>query len=694
MTRLTSAWGQPLLTPRSVALVGVSDDPAKTSGRPLQFLQQAGFSGTIYPVNPRRQTVQGLPAWPDLAALPEVPDHVFILTEAESALDALDECTRLGVPVATVLAGGFAELGEAGAANQRRLADIVARGGTRVLGPSSIGLVNLHHSMPLTANAAFAETGLPRGGVFVGSHSGSLIGALASRGRARGVGFAGLVSVGSECDLTIGEICAATLDDPAVTGYLLFLETMRGADWLRRFAVEAARRGKPIAVYKLGRSTVAAELAVTHTGALAGEDRVADAFLRDCGMARVESFDGLLEILPLLSAIPILASGRAPRVGVVTTTGGGAAMAVDQMAIRGVDVIAPSVETRIRLGEAGISDSHGRIVDLTLAGTRYEVMKAALDVMLSASEFDMVLATVGSSARFNPELAVRPVIDAAMNGGCPLAAFIVPDAPQAVADLRAAGVAVFTSPEICGDAVASAFARRAPRDISERTVPQGPANAIDEAEAYRLFAAAGIAHAPFAILSADEPAHDPGLGWPVVAKVLDASISHKSDVGGVVLNIADLTGLQAAVESISADVSTRNPATGARRILVQPMVKGLGELLLGYRHDPEIGPLVMLAAGGTATELYQDTALRLAPVDLSIARSMIEEVQATRLLRGFRGKPEGDLEAVAQAIVAFSRLAVLADYRVREAEINPLIVRGVGQGVLAVDGLALIDTPT
>ncbi len=263
----------------------MSDDLTKTAARPLQFLRRAGFPHRIYPVNPTRATVQGETAYPSLAALPERPDHAFIVAGTEAAIAAVEQCGELGIPVATILAGGFSESGPAGDANERRLKELATRHGVRVLGPSSIGIVNLHERLVLTANAAFAEPDLPSGRIFVGSHSGSLIGALVSRGKARGVGFAGLVSVGVESDLSMGEICAATLDDPNISGYLLFLESMRHAQALEAFAHAAARRGKPIAAYKLGRSPEAAELAVSHTGALAGADDVADAFLRDCGIA-------------------------------------------------------------------------------------------------------------------------------------------------------------------------------------------------------------------------------------------------------------------------------------------------------------------------------------------------------------------------------------------------------------------------
>lgn len=688
-----ATWIDALLRPRSVALVGVSDSADKTAGRPLRFLRQAGFSGTAYPVNPRRDQVQGEPAWPDLDALPEVPDHVFILTGTDLALDTLDSCNRLGVPVATVLAGGFSESGAEGAANQARLSRIVAAARTRVLGPSSIGVVNLHTGLTLTANAAFAEPDLPRGQVFVASHSGSLIGALVSRGKARGMGFAGLVSVGGESDLSIGEICAATLDDPAVGSYLLFLESLSHADRLRAFAVAAAARGKPVVAYKLGRTEQGAELTVSHTGALAGADEVAEAFLRDCGIIRTDAFDTLLDITPLLASAPAPA-GRAPRVGVVTTTGGGAAMAVDRLALRGLDICGPAPDTRARLAAAGI-DAHGRIVDLTLAGTRYEVMRAALDILLEAPEFDIVLATVGSSARFNPELAVQPIIDAAAAHARPLAAYVVPDAPQAVRALNAAGVAGFSAPEICADALAGALTRRPPRVSAAQPAPHcatDPGQTLDEAAAYACLSAAGIAHAPFAVLDCDAPVPELPFAYPVVAKVLHPDIAHKSDLGGVVLDIADATALTAALADIRARVQARRPDLAVDRILVQPMMRGLGEMLVGIRRDPQVGPLVMLAAGGVQTELYRDSSLRLAPVDLATAHEMIAEVRASRLLAGFRGKPRGDLDALARTILAMSQLSAGDDPVVIEGEINPLLILPEQEGAVAVDGLFRITT--
>jgi acetate---CoA ligase (ADP-forming) len=674
-----------LLSPRSVAIVGQSNDPTKAAGRPLKFLRQAGYAGRVFPINARRDEVLGERAYPSLAALPEVPEHAYIVTATDTAVEAVEECGRLGVKVATVLADGFAETGAAGRAREARLRDVVRKTGLRLVGPSSLGVVNLREGVMLTANAALDEKDLPSGRIFVASHSGTMIGALLSRGKARHVGFAGAVSVGNEVDLSLGEICAATLDDPDIDGYVLFLETLRNAHTLRDFALAAAVKGKPVLAYKLGRSAAARDLAATHTGALAGEDDVANAFLADCGIARVETFEALIEGLPLLGRVAARGqNARPPAVAVVTTTAGGATTVVDPLAMRGVTIVQPSLETFARLAAAGIKAAHARIVDLTIAGANYESVKATLDILLSAPEFDMVLAVIGSSARSQPERSVRPIIDSA-SAVRPLAAYMVPDAPVALAQLAAAGVPAFRTPEACADAVAAALRRRVPR----LSGPQPPARPgagrlLDELDAYALLDRLGIAHPPSVALDARAGAA-PSLPfpYPVAAKVLSAEIAHKSDIGGVALGIADGAALVAAIDRMRASVA----AHGRRldRVLVQPMVSGIGEALVGYRVDRDVGPLVMVAVGGIFTEIYRDRSLRLAPVDLATAREMIAEARGFQALAGYRGKPAGDLEALAHAIVALSRLA--DDATIAEAEINPLIVRPAGQGVVAVDAV-------
>lgn len=680
---------QALLFPKSVALVGASDDAGKTGGRPQQFLRRSGFAGKVYPINPKRTTVQGEPAWPDLASLPEVPEHVFVLSPTDSVVGVARECARLGVKVLTVLASGFSESGPEGAAREAELRAIAQNSSLRILGPSSLGVVNPATGLMLTANAAFAEPDLPRGRVFVASQSGSMIGALVSRGKARGVGFAGLVSVGGEADLSIGEICSATLDDPSIEGYLLFLESLHHGEELRRFAVEAAQRGKPVIAYKLGRSDAAAEMAATHTGALAGEDDIADAFLKDCGVARVGVLDSLLEAFPLARRVSLADAGSRPRrVGVVTTTGGGAAMAVDQLGIRDVVVQPASEQTLARLAQAGVAVNPGRVLDLTLAGTRYEVMKATLDVMLEAPEFDLVLAVVGSSARFQPQLAVKPIIDSASSQK-PLAAMLVPDAPEALAALTAAGVPCFRSPEACADTIAAVFARRPARGALPQPVVEG-ARALSEEDAYAVLDTLGIPHAPAAAIPlAGGAAAKLPFGFPVVAKVCSEHIPHKTEVGGVVLGISSAAELDRALATLRNNLAERAPGVHCDKVLVQPMCKGLAEVLVGYRVDPDAGPIIMLAAGGIWAEVARDRSIRLAPVSVETAREMIGEVKSLKTVSGLRGKQRGDLEALARAVSALSQLALQTGLQVREAEVNPMMVMPEGEGVFAVDALVL-----
>ena len=679
-----AALRQALLSPRSVALIGQSDDAAKTTGRPLRFLRTMGYRGTVYPINPRRETVLGERAWKSVSALPEPPEHAYILLPTEAVIDAVAECGRAGVKIATILAAGFSETGAEGTAREHRLRAVAAETGIRVIGPSSLGVVNLREGVMLTANAAFAEADIPVGRIFVGSHSGTMIGALMSRGKAKGIGFAGLVSVGNEVDLTVGEICISTLDDPDIDGYLLFLESLRNSAALREFAAGAAARGKPVVAYKLGRSSAARELAVTHTGALAGEDDVAGAFLADCGIARVDSLEGLLEAMPLVRRTPIRPAGaRPPTVAVLTTTAGGATMVVDPLAMRGVEIAQPSAETFARFAAKGIEATPARIVDLTIAGARYEVMKAALDILTTAPEFDMVLAVVGSSARFQPELAVRPVIDSA-SAPKPIAAFLVPEAPQALAMLSEAGVPSFRTPEACADAIAAALARRAPKPAA--VVPAlGTGRVLDELEAYALLDKLGIPRSPAVALDTTiVEAPSLPFGYPVAVKVLSADIPHKTEAGGVALNVQNGDALVVAIKTMRETVKARTDIT-ADRVLVAPMTAGIGEALIGYRVDREAGPLIMVAAGGVYTEIYRDRSLRLAPVDLPTAHAMIAEVKAFATLKGFRGKPPGDLDALAKAIVALSQLALQNDPAIAEAEVNPLIVRE--DGVVAVDAL-------
>ncbi|MGW5385396.1 acetate--CoA ligase family protein [Nocardia sp. NPDC003963] len=683
--------GRAMLSPRSVAIIGASDDVRKTTARPLRFLRRQGFTGAVYPVNPRRETVLGERAWPDIASLPEVPDHVFIVADTLLVVSAVRDCGRAGVPLVTVLSGGFGEFGE-GAERLRELLAVAAEYGVRIIGPNSIGVVNPRNGMMLTANAAFAEEGIPVGSSFVASQSGSVIGALMTRAKARGLGFSGFVSTGSEVDLTLGEICAATLDDPEVGSYTLFMESLENAADLAAFAVEAAARDKPVTVYKLGRSDAAAALAVSHTGALSGEDDEADAFFRACGFARVDNFEALIETEALQRRVGPPAAAGDRRVAVITSTGGGAAILVDQLETLGVTVTQPSRTVFDGLGELGLDVAESLIVDLTLAGTRHDLVDGALKVLRGSGEFDLVLFVIGSSARLNPELAVSAIAEHAA-GPVPVAAWALPDALESVRRLHEAGVPAFRTAEACAQAVAATLGRR-PVDPAtfraRRTEVPVAGRALDEAASAEVLASLGIRFPVTTTCGVDGvPEAEPR--FPVVVKALSDRLPHKSEAGAVVLGVRDRAGLRAALSTIVAGVEAYDATVTVDRFLVQEMIEEtVFEALVGYRVSPTVGPLVLVAAGGVYTEIYEDSSLRLAPVTAELAREMVEEVKATAIARGFRGGPEGDLDALVDAVVRVSRLA-LERPDVVEAEVNPVAVQSRGRGVVALDALVRLS---
>lgn len=685
----TASLSDLVFRPRSVAVVGASADPTKTSSRPVRFLQQHGFQGKVHVVNPRQPEVFGVPTVASVDDLPQVPDHAYILLNTEGAMDAVQRCVALGVPVVTVLASGFGEAGPEGKARERVLRDLARNSGTRILGPNSLGVVNTHNGLTLTANAAFAEGMLTPGRFMLASQSGSMLGAVLSRGQARGIGFSRLVSVGNEVDLDVGTLCSASVDDPDVDGFLLFLETIRHSENLAAFAARAHAAGKPIIAYKLGRSDEGRELAVSHTGAMLTAEDVADAFLKDNGIARVTHLESLFEAAPLFAGWATAQRSQGT-VGVVTTTGGGGAMVIDQLGLQGTKVVGPSPETLRALAGVGIDVGPGRLIDLTLAGANYDAMTAALGVLRNAAEFDALITVIGSSARTMPHQTIQPILDS-QDTGKAFATFVVPDAPDALRIMAAAGIPAFRTPEACADAVGAFLDVRPPR-VAPRPVRAAAAErrTLSETASLELFASLGVPVPEVVEFDVREgpPAVLP-FGYPVVAKALSNDLSHKTDAGGVVLGISGPEDLSEAAGLIVRTVRARAGVEVAR-ILVEPMVRGITELLIGYSDDPQVGPVITISSGGVLAELSKERILRLAPVDEATAREMIEALPAAAVLNGYRGGQKGDVAALARAIAAFSRMAEDPRRAVLEAEINPLCVLPEGQGVVALDALAVV----
>lgn len=682
-----------LWAPGSVAVVGASADPRKTGGRPVAYLRKHGFSGRIWPVNPRVAAIDGLPCYPDVADLPAAPDVAIVLLGPDRADAAVEALASKGCKLAIVLASGYGEAGEDGRRRQEALRR--AAGGMRLLGPNTIGAMDLTRGLVLSASGALEGDDLPRGGISVASQSGGILGALLSRGAARGIGFCKLASTGNEADLEIADLIAAYVGDPATTVIAAYVEGLRSVDRFRRAALAARAAGKPLVVYKVGRSESGARAAISHTGALAGEDRAYDALFRQVGAIRAATFGDLLDIPAMLASGRRL---RGRRVAILTSTGGAGSLVADSCGVLGLDVPELDGHTGARLAALLGQDAPmtGNPVDVTLAGVEPHIMTAATGALLAADGIDGVVVVVGSSALARPEVAVGAIRAGIGLSDKPLIAYVSPHAPHILNQLNREGVPAFVAPETCAVALRAALPAPTPRaalaPAASPALPEGlAAGALNEVEAVALFGAFGLQGAASRVVrtAAEAEAAAAALGGPVVLKVLSRRIAHKSDVGGVRVGLAP-GEVGPALDAMALHLAGRGlPAPEG--FLVQQMVRDGLEMILGLRRDPQLGPLILLGAGGVQAELWGDTALRLLPLAEGDAEGMVGELRIAQLLRGFRGSPAHDVGALVAAVEAMARMADRLGDRLQEAEINPLFVLRAGQGAVAADGLAVLS---
>lgn len=684
---------QALFAPEAIALIGASGDERKHTSRPQRALRKHGYRGVILPINPGRSEVGGDKAYASLRDVPCQVDHAFIMVPRDAVPDAIAQCVEKRVPIATICTDGFAETGDEGLRIQQEILATARAGGVRLLGPNCSGIYTSKPSCALSINAAVEHLDIVPGPLAIISQSGSMTGGLMSRGLGRGVGFSKIVSIGNECDLSVGEIAEWLVDDPETGAILLFLETFRMSPRLAKAARRAVEAGKQVIAYKLGRSDVGRELAASHTGAMAGGDEVANAFFRANGILRVDCLETLFEL-------PVMLAGHRPsqshRVAIMTTTGGGGALVADRLGSLGVNVVAPSEAVVDKLAKQNIHIPRGLLTDLTLAGTKAEVYSAVASELLASDHCDMLVAVAGSSAQFQPEITVGSLVKADKHGK-PLAVFIAPHAEAGLEQLAAAGIAGFRIPETCADAVNAWSNWVMPRDVPDpgaeviarvtQAIAMLDGRSPNEADASVIFGQIGISTARAEVIR--EPGEAVGISFPVVAKILSADVPHKTDAGGVILKIADAASLRIAAGTILERVAAKHPEAQIDGILVQQMEAGsLAEVILGFRRDPEVGPIVVLGVGGVLAEVYKDAAIRLAPIAADDARAMIEEVKGLAVIRGYRGLPRGDCAALAAAIVSMSHLAAVES--IAEAEVNPLFVKPEGEGVTAVDGLVIL----
>lgn len=679
-----------LFAPRSIAIVGASANPLRIGGRPLRYLLEYGYQGAIYPVNPGRDEVQGCRAYGSLRDLPAVPDLALLCVGAAQVPQALEEAAALGVRGAVILAAGFAESGAEGQRRQVELATLGRAAGMRLLGPNSLGYRNTNDGLLVTF-ATDVDSGLLPGALALISQSGGLAAYFgAALPRAHGIGAKWVIDTGNEADVEVAECLEYVSRDPEVAAIGLMIEGCRDGRRLLAALDLARARGKPVVALKIARSAAGAQAAVSHTGALTGEDAVYDAAFRQRGVHRARDEQEFFDIMRLYdaSAVP---PGR--RAAIMSLSGGVATLLLDACEEREIAVppLPPPADATLA---AALPSSHfDNPLDLSgNLANEPALLGAVLDHVTRADGVDVIVLWL-AYALLSPHLSatyVPAILRAAATGRKPILITGLAT-PEITRQLRERGVVVFPIPShliAALDGVTRYGTGRLP--VVEQAPVALPGDVPNEGTLTGGAAAAllhGIPFAPTAVVAspAEAVAAAERLGWPVVVKGEGAGLAHKTELGLVRVGVATPGAAVAAFEEVGAALA----AAGGGVVTIQPQLAGV-EMVLGLRRDPTFGPVLVVGFGGIFVELLRDVAFALPPVDRAGADALLRRLRGFSLLTGARGRPPVALDDLRDAIVALSRLALGAGGRIAELDLNPFIVSHEAGRSAAVDAVLVL----
>jgi acyl-CoA synthetase (NDP forming) len=693
-----------IFQPKSIAIMGASQDPTKIGGRPVQFLRDYGFPGPVYPINPRASDVQGYRAYATIADLPETPDLVVIAVSAESAPDAVEACAARGVRGVVIFSSGFSEMGAAGHALQDRIRATAQRTGMRVLGPNCLGAVSIAERSIATFSIVL-ESAMPKAGSLgIVSQSGNLGSYTMLLAGERGLGISRFMTTGNESDVDVADGIAFLAHDPATRVILCCLETCRNPQRLQKALEDARQARKPVIVLKIGETAAGQAAAASHTGALAGSEAVFDAMFHRAGACRVRSVEQLVE---LGQAVVALGPDRLPhgrRVTLLTASGGFGVLLADAASAAGLLLPAPSEQTQRRIVDLVPYASPRNPVDATAQmSSRPEILEQILTALLEDDATDSLVLLV-SSALYLPRL--RSVYMAALSAVRQrfpdrVVALCMHGPADAAAELSAMGFAVTDGLNACctmlaGLADIAEGLKRVPEPalVLPPAAPLLPDALRTEFAAKQALAAAGVPVLAERMASGPEAAAIAAteLGFPVVLKIVSADLPHKTEVGGVALNLGSAQAVRDAAAAMLTRVRVVAPTARIDGLLIAPMVAGGTEMILGATRDPVFGPVVMVGLGGIFAEILRDVAVRPAPVTPAEALEMLRSLKAFPVLDGARGAKPADLSAAAAAIAALSVFAAQHADTIAAIDINPLLVRPAGGGVVALDALIIPAT--
>lgn len=700
-----------LLDPTSVAVVGASEGP-RHGAEIMRSLLKLGYPGKIFPINPKYDKIYDLPCYHSLKDLPGPAECVVVAVGSQHVLDTVEEAAQVGAKAALVITAGFAEAGEEGKKLQQRLRQLARECGLRICGPNSLGFVNLHSRVALYSGA-LPET-LCAGGVGVVAQSGSVCSAIGGAGR--GLGFSYVISSGNEADVCASEYMEFLVDDPRTQVILGFIEGFKEPERFVQTAEAALKKGKPIIILKVGRTEQSRRVTLTHTGSLSGSDAVHDAVFRQKGVIRVADLDELLEVGELFWGLRgKLLEGDG--VGMIAISGGETAMIHDlsEESPLHFPSLADTTKAELRkvLPEYAVI---GNPLDVTGAGAVDRALYTkALNLLCQDDDVHLiaVMQDIRQGHWITPEIA-GTVVNAARQNSKPFLFFtnVSRGLSQQVQDILISGnVPLLQGARESVKAMSSlawySRLRRArlnvpPANLASsiasdqiRTSLKEQTGALGEHESKALLSQYGIPVCQEYLCTTMEEAQGIAskIGFPIVLKVASPQIPHKTDVGAIELGINSHLELAQAWNRITENVRTRAPQAEVKGVLVQEMLSGGTEVIVGTARDPQFGLTVLFGLGGVFVEVLRDVALRVLPITRNDAEDMISEIRARQILLGARGRPRLDLEALVDVILMLSNLALDCQDLIGEIDINPLLVFPQGKGCVAVDALVALARP-
>jgi len=694
----------PLFRPESIAVVGASRNPGTIGYQIVDNLIRHGFQGVVYPVNPKAAAVHSVRAFPSVGEIPGEVEMAVIVVPKERVLEVVEECGEKGVKAVVVISAGFKEVGGEGIAREEALMEVVHRYRMRLVGPNCMGLMNTSGEVKM--NATFAPTMPPAGATSFLSQSGAMGVTILDYASEYGVGIHQFVSVGNKPDVSGNDLIEYWEDDPGTRVILMYLESFGNP---RRFTPIARRvsRKKPIAVVKSGRTKAGARAASSHTGALAGTDLAIDALLSQCGVLRAQSVEELFDMAMAFESLPEPAGNR---VAIVTNAGGPGIIIADACESLGLDVVelAPNTQAGLREvfpAEASVRNPVDMIASAT--GKSYEV---ALRMVLNDPGVDAAIAA------FVPPLGVRQidiassiVSAAAARKDKPVLAVLMgrEGLPEGRAQLKESGIPAYIFPESAARALAAmhrhrswterpvedpehfSVDRRVVELILDRVQATGRTQ-LTEVEALKVFKAYGVPTIPYRVAHSEEAAVEVAeeLGYPVVLKVISPDVIHKSDTGGVRVDLRSADEVAEAYRSMVQSFRSIQPTVRMEGVLVESYLKGGREVIVGMSTDPRFGPILMFGLGGVYVEALKDVAFRVQPVTRTDAAEMIRSIRGFPILEGIRGEPGSDLDILVEVMQRVSQLVGDHD-RILELDMNPFLV--FPEGGMAVDARVTIS---